>query len=237
MSKREQARCVPAKPCNHGNGNPTLQEQPESGTRTIMKHRILESRVLLVLFAFSFFATLSIFLVPFLIPPGTVTNLNGSANSIDYNELWEALPFFPRIVYYAGDAECHQISNRTIYLNGNQMPVCARDTSIFLFLTVGLFLGMLSRRNYYISAGLLSILPRKFGMFIERRIGAKWFTTIFVFVCLAPVAIDGGLQLLTEYESTNLLRVITGFPAGLVAGLLLAIMIKSFKATKEYERD
>jgi uncharacterized membrane protein len=45
---------------------------------------------------------------------------------------------------------------------------------------------------------------------------------VLVLVGLVPIAIDGGLQLVTSYESTNPLRLATGTVAGLVLALLFA---------------
>ncbi len=205
--------------------------------RPLHVSRILESKVLWIIFIISLIWTVSIFLAPFTIEPGTVTNLEGGANRIDFNEIWSSMPIYPRIIYYLGDAECHQISERTFYLNGNQMPVCARDVSIFLFITLGLLAGMLTKRNYYISAGFLSTFPRRIQGFVNRTIGAKWFAILFIVLCLAPVALDGGIQLVSDYESSNLIRFLTGIPAGFVAGLLIAILVKSVKATREFRDE
>ncbi len=200
----------------------------------MLKERVFESKVLWVLFLISLIWTISMFIAPFTIPPGTVSDLEGSANRLDFQELWDTLPPYPKAVYYLGDAECHQISSRTFYLNGNQMPVCTRDVSIFFFITLGLFAGMLVKRKYYISEGLLGVFPRRFRDYVNRTIGATWFAILFVFLFVLPVGLDGGIQLLTGYESTNLIRFLTGIPAGFIAGFLIAILVKSVKATREY---
>ena len=211
-----------------------LQKEPGAGGAYSLKERIFESKVLWVLFLISLVWTISIFIVPFTIPPGTVADLEGSANRVDFQELWDTLPPYPKAVYYLGDAQCHQISSRTLYLNDNEMPVCSRDVFIFLFITLGLFAGMLVKRSYYISAGLLSVFPSKFRDYVNRTIGATWFTIILVTLLVLPVGLDGGLQFLTEYESTNLVRILTGIPTGFIAGFLIAILVKSVKATREY---
>jgi uncharacterized membrane protein len=217
--------------------NDEMQEVPSSGSDPSLRERIFESKVLWVIFLISLVWTISIFIVPFMIPPGTVTDLEGGANRVDFQELWDTLPPYPKAVYYLGDAECHQISDRTYYLNGNQMPVCSRDVSIFLFMTLGFLGGMLIKRNYYISAGLLSVFPERFRNYINRTIGAMWFAVILVILFVAPVGLDGGLQLFTGYESTNLVRFLTGIPAGFIAGFLIAILIKSVKATREWATE
>jgi uncharacterized membrane protein len=201
-----------------------------------LSERITESKVLLVILLISLIWTISIFIAPFTIPPGTVTDLDGT-NVVNYPELWDTLPPYAKTIYYLGDAECHQISDRTIYLNGNQMPVCSRDVAIFLFITLGLLAGILLKRNYYISDGVLSIFPQRFRAFVNRTVGARWFSILFIVLCLIPAGLDGGIQLLTDYESTNLTRVLTGIPAGFIAGLLIAILIKSVKATREFSLE
>jgi uncharacterized membrane protein len=51
------------------------------------------------------------------------------------------------------------------------------------------------------------------------------------------MGIDGGLQLVTEYESTNPLRLATGFIAGAAASLLLAMYIFVLADDLEKARD
>jgi uncharacterized membrane protein len=45
---------------------------------------------------------------------------------------------------------------------------------------------------------------------------------VLLAVGLGPMAVDGFTQLLTDYESTNLLRILTGAPAGFVGGWFFA---------------
>lgn len=221
---------------NHREPDESKNAPQQASERKSIVGCIFDSKVLFVLFAISLLWTLSLFAVPFMMPPGTVSGLEGRANKVDFGEVWDPMPLFPKVIYYIGDAQCHQISERTIYLNGNQMPVCARDVSIFLFLTAGLFAGMFLRRSYFLSKGLLGIFPKRFRESVNRRIGANWFALLFVLLCFVPLALDGGLQLFTEYESNNVLRFLTGLPAGFIVGLLLAVMIKSVKAIREYSK-
>ena len=45
---------------------------------------------------------------------------------------------------------------------------------------------------------------------------------LFLALGIVPMAMDGFTQLLTAYESTNIIRVITGFMAGFVIGWFVA---------------
>jgi len=134
----------------------------------------------------------------YMVPAGTVTDLTGTVGTYDNKELIREMSPLPRAIYWAGDIECHQIAERSYFLNDNQMPFCARDLGLFIGAALGL--GLVTFYRYKIHPVLL-------------------------FVGLAPMALDGGLQMLTDYESTNLLRIVTGAIAGLATALFLAHML------------
>lgn len=82
---------------------------------------------------------------------------------------------------------CHRRPDRSFHrCNGKPFPICARCTGIF----VGYFLGIACA----IATGPIFI--------------------IYAFLLLFPTVIDGFIQLLTNYESTNTRRLITGLAAG-----------------------
>jgi uncharacterized membrane protein len=57
--------------------------------------------------------------------------------------------------------------------------------------------------------------------------GDDFFPIVLIGLFLLPIALDGGLQLITYYESNNILRLITGFPTGWIGGILLGALINS----------
>lgn len=83
---------------------------------------------------------------------------------------------------------CHQQPDHCLWLAGFPMAVCSRDTGLF----AGGFLG----------SALFQF---------TRHPRLPWPV---VLLCLAPLAIDGGTQLLGLRESHNLLRLLTGILAG-----------------------
>lgn len=95
---------------------------------------------------------------------------------------------------------CHQLPFRTLYFDGIKMPVCARDTSIYIATALGLL------------------------FFRLKGFGTKEFKMNYVLLVLLflPTAIDGFTQLFGFRESTNLLRLIAGFPYGLGYAYLIA---------------
>jgi uncharacterized membrane protein len=147
-------------------------------------------------------------LAPFTLPANSVKDLSGTTGSIDNEDVIEEMNPLAGAIYTVGDAYCHQISGRSHYLNGNQMPFCSRDEGLFLGLAIGMAVAIVTR--YEISAlGLI--------------------------LGIAPIAIDGLAQILTDYESTNPLRVITGLLAGIVISLLISLFIREFMEEKDLE--
>lgn len=156
---------------------------------------------LLPLFAFFLASLVWLLLVltaPLMVPEGTLTDLSGRVGYVDNEDQFEDLGVLPHVMYRIGDVECHQLANRSYFINGNQMPFCARDLGIFVGLAAGF--------------GLVSFYPFRPNPF-------------YLLLGLVPMGIDGGLQLVTEYESTNPLRLATGALAGLSLSLLLAVYI------------
>jgi uncharacterized membrane protein len=142
-----------------------------------------------------FVAWLAVLLVaPFSLPSGSVTDLSGAVGRLDNPGQEARMNLFADAVYTMGDIECHQIADRSYYLNGNQLPVCSRDLGI----SIGLLMGMM------------------IGVLFFRRINP-----LLLAVGLIPMVMDGGLQAVSSYHSTNDLRIVTGIVAGTAVALLL----------------
>ena len=142
---------------------------------------------------------------PFMVPAGTLTDLSGRVGYYDNVEIFTELDPLPKAVYRIGDAQCHQLANRSYFLNDNQMPFCARD--------LGLFAGL--------------AFASAFALFVRFTVNPLYFL-----MGLAPLAADGGLQLFTSYESFNALRLATGLLAGGALALILATFLLGFKDEK-----
>jgi uncharacterized membrane protein len=133
--------------------------------------------------------------VPFSLPHGSVRDLAGTTGIIDNGDLIERMNPLAQAIYLLGDLNCHQLSERSLYLNDNQMPFCSRDLGIFAGLVLGLAVAMTFRW----------------------RIRLFWFV-----ISLIPIALDGFAQTLTGYESENSIRILTGILAGTGVGLMLS---------------
>jgi len=92
-------------------------------------------------------------------------------------------------------AMCHGIETRCLTLFGVPMPICARCTGIYF----GLFFGVVA----------FAIYP-----FVEERLAR-----MVMYAAAVPMAVDGITQALRLRESTNPLRLATGFAAAFTFGL------------------
>lgn len=174
--------------------------------------------------------TASLFVGPYAVPPGSVVNQVGGANLVDHENLWETFPVYARIVYTIGDAQCHQLYYRSFYLNGNQMPIDQRMTSMYIFANLGVLAAIFARPSTSTGQVMLNAVPE----FLRRRLwrlGADRGGAVLVAIGLVPMAIDGFTQLFRvgNYESTPLARVVTGGLAGLVGGLLIGAMLVTIR--------
>ena len=89
---------------------------------------------------------------------------------------------------------CHCRPERSFFYKGKQFPICARCTGELIGLIVG--------------------IPIIFKL--------KDVDIIYIFLLSIPLILDGGIQLVTKYESNNIKRVIKGFLFGIALIFILA---------------
>lgn len=97
---------------------------------------------------------------------------------------------------------------------GYKLPVCSRDVSFFLSMLIG-------------------------GIIIYFYKGDKYniILPIWVFILfISPLAIDGITQLIGLRQSTNLLRIITGFMAGIILPFYIIGIINSKKINENNKK-
>lgn len=152
-----------------------------------------------------------------MVPKGTILYLDGRANSVDYNNIWEKLSPLPRAIYLIGDYNCHQKYNRSFVLNDNQLPFCARDIGIFFgFVISSLASIYIKTDNLNLWTMFMSVFPNKIKKFTKERNADKQFSILFGLLMLLPLVIDGFAQAFMSYESTNIIRFFTGVLFGFI---------------------
>jgi uncharacterized membrane protein len=140
------------------------------------------------------------FLSPMLLPKGSVNDFSGRVGIVNNKEQIDQLPIPINYLYLSGDYLCHQKSERSFFLNENQMPFCARCTAIFIGIVIGLAIMVF------------------FSIVLDERF------IFLIIISLIPVGIDGIGQLIGLWESTNLIRVITGLFVGIMSGIAIGII-------------
>ena len=171
-----------------------------------MERRGKSSRIVILIF-FIFFLTWSVlqFLAPLSLPHGSINNLSGLTVVSDNDELFSKLPIPWNVVYSIGDRLCHQKAERSFFINDNQMPFCSRCTAIWLGLVIGLL----------------------FMIFYKIQLDGKFM--FIILLCVFPMGLDGVGQLIGLWESTNLIRFITGLLTGFICGVAIGVIIDEFK--------
>ena len=198
-----------------------------------------------------------VFLVPLVMPADTIPDLSGRANRMDYatydgmwswgngnhgenaeighNQFehgglfaWATLNPITATVYAIGDLNCHQKHERSWEFNGNQLAVCTRD--------IGILFGFVACCLLWQRRGLnrWTVRDTFLSLFSDDSIEQFYYDDRRMLVMigilaigLGPMAIDGFTQLLTSYESTNLVRILTGAPAGFVGAWIFSAMFSA----------
>jgi uncharacterized membrane protein len=132
---------------------------------------------------------------------GSIKDLSGMTGVSDNQKTIEDLPFPWGVVYDMGDRLCHQKAERSFFINGNQMPFCSRCTAIWLGIAVGL--------------GVM--------IFYKIKLTSKFL--FLIFLGFIPIFIDGFGQLFGFWESSNIIRVLTGLLVGVVSGIAIGMII------------
>ena len=114
-----------------------------------------------------------------------------------------------------GSLICHQLPSRTLYVDGLPLPVCARDTGIYLGILVStVFILFLGRHSSDKPPGLPA--------------------TIVMCIMMLPMLVDGAGSYLGVYETNNTVRLLTGALFGLPIPIFL-VPAANFKLTMRNE--
>jgi len=152
------------------------------------------------------------FLAPIALPEARVNDLSGLVAVSDNENTINDMDFPWGFVYSAGDRLCHQKAERSLFIHGNQMPFCVRCTAIWLGLAVGL------------------------GFMVFYRIQLNEKFLFIILIGLIPIGVDGVGQLFGFWESTNIIRLMTGLLAGIVVGVAIGVIIDEVRAVHLLKR-
>jgi len=171
-----------------------------------MERREKSSSMIILFFFIPFLLWVLLqFISPMAIPQNSINDLTGLTGVSDNQELINGIPGPWNSIYTIGDRLCHQKADRSFFINGNQMPFCARCTAIWLGLAIGL------------------------GFMVLYKIPLNEKFILAIIIALIPIGIDGFGQLFNFWESTNVTRVITGSLIGIVCGMAIGFIIDEIR--------
>lgn len=101
---------------------------------------------------------------------------------------------------------CHQRPDRSIFIRGRRLPLCARCFPFYLFILVGFLFNLV----FGISPDLFSVRQ----------------ALILLLLFTIPMGVDGVTQQLQLRESTNTIRFITGMLPGFWTGVAIHVTIQ-----------
>ena len=109
-------------------------------------------------------------------------------------------------LYAAGGVICHQLSERSFFLDGRQLPVCARCTGLYVsgaagFLAWSIWKAARGWRTFHVS-------PRA--------------ALVIVIVAALPTALSYLTGVTGLWDGSNLTRAVLAVPLGLSAGAVVA---------------
>jgi uncharacterized membrane protein len=171
-----------------------------------MEGREKSSRLIIIIFFISFLIwTLLQFFAPMLLQHNSINDLSGNVGVSNNNKLIDEMSSPWNFIYSCGDRLCHQKAERSFFINGNQMPFCSRCTAIWLGLAIGL----------------------GFIVFYKIKLDEKFL--FLIIIGIIPIGIDGVGQFFGLWESTNIIRLLTGLLIGIVCGIAIALIIYEIK--------
>jgi len=111
-------------------------------------------------------------------------------------------------------SNCHQLPERSLFIFGGQVPLCSRDMGIYFGCIAGVALAF--------------IWPKAPGILQSKRLTA---------VLMAPMVVDGVTQtIFFMRESSNGLRVFTGFLFGFAMTYFVTARVLDYVKSMEFDR-
>jgi uncharacterized membrane protein len=112
------------------------------------------------------------------------------------------LPMLTAAIDLTGAVICHQRPDRSFHARGEQLPVCARCTGLYVAGTAGVVVGWLG----------VAAVPRRIRLLLA--------------AALLPTVVTLAAEWAGLAESSNLVRAAAGLPLGGVAGWLFVVLLR-----------
>lgn len=109
-------------------------------------------------------------------------------------------------IFAIGSVICHQLPDRSFYLDGQQLPVCARCTGLYLSGAAGFLAWWIAKAARRWRP--IALVPRR--------------AIAIVAVAAAPTVVSFASGVLGVWDGSNVTRAVLAVPLGLAAGAVVA---------------
>ena len=126
-------------------------------------------------------------------------------------------------IFAFGSAICHQRPDRSFFVDGAQLPVCARCTGLYLSAAAGFLAWLVWRRLKLVpgtnfNTGVLKSVPgTNFNIAVDPGVAAR-----VLIIAAIPTALSLATGALGVWDGSNLTRALLAVPLGATAGAIVA---------------
>ena len=110
------------------------------------------------------------------------------------------------IIFSAGSVICHQIPERSFFWAGQQLPVCARCTGLYVSGAVGGIVWI-----------VIKTTRRRRPLAIDPRLALRWLA-----IAAVPTAVSLAAGVAGVWDGSNMTRALLAIPLGAAAGAIVA---------------
>lgn len=135
-------------------------------------------------------------------------------------------------IFAAGSVICHQLPERSFFLDGRQLPVCARCTGLYLSGAAGLAAWLVVKllRGWRPQTMPPASAPRNTSggasasakASADKTAGQARWAMAFLLIAAAPTVVSYLTGVLGVWDGSNLTRAVLAVPLGVVAGGVVA---------------
>jgi len=132
------------------------------------------------------------------------------------------MDLFLALIFAAGSVICHQLPDRSFFLDGRQLPVCARCTGLYLSGAVGLagWLAVKLIRGWRPQMMPPAFAPRNMTGGATARQARRAMALLAIVA--TPTIVSYLTGVLGVWDGSNLTRALLAVPLGVVAGAVVA---------------